>query len=366
MMIRPFLVLVGLGGWASGLMMTMKQLYGPAPLSSVGQRGFVVVTGPAERKIRKKQRRSRSPVLYPAVDAAGAQCWLRLGPSDVDLGKQGATVAVVVTEKDEDMIVVPRRHLSRTAPEKVLPSKAKLLHDLRVGDGVQAKIVRSLGPDLALVHVNGVYRKGAHDIFHKQRGILRLNDKYNNESTIVDCYVQNPEPQSGRLTLSLKPVHKGDSKRAKAISRLRKQIKRGTLRVGATRAATVAKILDDLVLVDAGGLKAFLPLAHHDNAALLVGDIIHIKVLALPTATDPARITRFFPSSTSHDSSSSSSSSEAASDEDLSSLLPPPTSSSSSECSSDDDTSSSTSSLDEVSVEDLLLPPELDEDAITL
>ena len=268
--------------------------------SSVGQRSRVIVTGPG-RKLRKKQRRSRSPLLYPAVDPrTGRSCWLRLKPGETFAGKANSTeVDCVVTSELPDgkgsiaEPIVGKKTSPEEVSKKTLPANARLLSELVVGEQLTATVARKIGPALALVSTP-VYRRGQNGVHHRIRAVLRLKRHETNVDAgdELECYVKRPEPNSGKLTLSSSPVTTVDLKRQKNIDRLRKQIKRGTLRIGCTRVATVTSDIGGIYVVDAGGLRAELLAESANGETLHLGDRLWVRVLALPSAKGPAKVQR--------------------------------------------------------------------------
>jgi len=300
----------------------------PATFSALGQRGRVRFTGGEPRKLRKKQRRSRSPLLYPAVSVDdGRACWVRLAPSEAHLSTPNATLeCVVLVEagtpgvprrsgggevvvgpaasavlspkliKAADAAGAARAALNSTAP---LPPGARMLSELRVGDRVTATVLRRVARSAALVSVDGVYRAGPGGTHQRVRAALRVREdsdavrarsavgvvrgnpprgggsatdgavavvpEKKNGTPVVgatfDAYVRFAEPNSGRLTLTLEPVSAHEARRERTRQRLQRQIRRGTLRVNATRVATVVDCDDETgqCRVDAGGLAGQIP-----------------------------------------------------------------------------------------------------------
>ena len=89
--------------------------------------------------------------------------------------------------------------------------------------------------------------------------------------------MQLAEPNSGRLTVSLEPVAGASIREERTEKRLRKQIKRGSLKVGSQRVGTVTDVDGDDIRVDAGGLVATLE-APADEGPFAPGDRVMVRV----------------------------------------------------------------------------------------
>lgn len=264
----------------------------------VGERARVVVKGGAARKACKKQRRSRSPQLWPAtVSRTGESCWLRLSPSQSFLAVENDTVLGVVVEAEKDRVV-----LSPVAnfASRRLPDDALLLDSLKTGDPLDVKVVRMLDSHTALVSCMNVYRRAKTGGHRRLRVAMRLGEAQEN-GTILTAFVERAQPNSGKLTLSKDPVAKPD----KTLNRIRRQIDRGTLHPGCQRIATIVDLSEDKITarVDAGGLRASVDLSaaaasqqpsaaaaddDDDNSQLREGDRITVRVLTICAETGEA------------------------------------------------------------------------------
>lgn len=252
---------------------------------SLGQRHRVTVVDGAPKKLRKKVRRSKSPQLYPAVTHSGSQCWVRLNPAQAHLAVPNGTLECTVVEDDGDVVVAPTiSYIVKKDAEK-LPEGARLLSELKIGEKVDATVLRFLGPNIALVSVPGAYRLGKDHKHHRLNAVLRETDV--KVGATLKTYVRFAEPNSGRLTLSLEPISKAELKRERYLNRIRKQIKKGSLRPGCARIATVVDVNGRNATVDAGGLVAYVGLDQRDVGP---GDNVAVRVMDLDPRTAEATL----------------------------------------------------------------------------
>ena len=277
----------------------------------LGERTSVsVIQGAQPKKLRKKVRRSRSPLLYPAKTSGGSDCFLQLTSEQAHIAKSEFPVSAFVSRvisrdgeepqgegvsSDDGVLVMtptPAEVRSRApvaaqgGDDKAgAPSgpPGRLLKELRANDKVEAVVLRHIAPDVALVAVSGIFRASKNGGFRRQSaalpggGALAIGDA-------VECYVTLSEPNSGRLTVSLDPVDVGTAKRRKQALRLRKQVKRGSLREGAVRVATVVGHDGAELRVDAGGLQgAVAPAA--DEGPFAPGDRVMVRVARFDAKT---------------------------------------------------------------------------------
>lgn len=252
---------------------------------TLGQRHRVTVQEGAPKKLRKKVRRSKSPQLYPAITHSGTQCWVRLNPAQAHLAVPNGTMECTVVEDDGEVVVSPLISYVVKRDAEKLPEGARLLSDLRVGEKVDATVLRFLGPNIALVSVPGAYRLGKDRKHHRLNAVLKKTDA--KVGATLKTYVRFAEPNSGRLTLSLDPVSKEDLKRERYLNRIRKQIRKGSLRPGCKRIATVIDVNERNATVDAGGLVGFVGLDERDVGA---GDNVGVRVMALDPRTAEATL----------------------------------------------------------------------------
>jgi len=238
-----------------------RTLRAPAVASTVpryepGEKTAVKLTpGAQPKKLRKKQRRSRSPVLYPCTTADGREGLLQLAADQAHIAREGGAVAAFVSQHDDHLILSPTpaeaRRREVKAPRKP-PANGRLLGDLRKNERVEAVVLRMLSKDTAYVSVRDVFRpsKGG---FRRQGAVLNGADRVA-VGEGIEAFVKLAAPQSGRLTLATAPVT--DVKHERTLKRLRKQWEKGTLAAGRVRVATVASVHGNLLEVDAGGLRA--------------------------------------------------------------------------------------------------------------
>lgn len=256
---------------------------------AVGRHARVVVVGGAPRKVFKKQRRSRSPQLWPAR-MGNSSCWLRLRPSEAFLAVENGTVEGVVVEAHKGVMVVsPRPNKAFGTVQPSLPDGSRLLNTLHTGDAIEVTVVRMLASSLVLVSCRNVYRLAKTGVHRRLRAVLRLDAKAPLPSigSKLTAYVQHAEPNSGRLTLSPVPVQAKARKRERTLARIRRQIERGSLKLGAIRIATVIRVDGNTASVDAGGLRGSIDLhAQHDCTP---GDCLAVRVVHLSIATGHAK-----------------------------------------------------------------------------
>lgn len=254
----------------------------------VGRQARVVVVSGTPRKVFKKQRRSRSPQLWPAK-MGNSSCWLRLRPSEAFLAVENSTVEGVVVEEHKGVMVVsPRPNNVFGTVQPSLPDGSRLLNALNTGDAIEVTVVRMLASSLALVSCRNVYRLAKTGVHRRLRAVLRLDAEAPLPSigSRLTAYVQHAEPNSGRLTLSPVPVEAKARKRERTLARIRRQVERGSLKLGATRIATVIRVDGNTAIVDAGGLRDTIHLHAQHNCT--PGDCLDVRVVHLSIATGHA------------------------------------------------------------------------------
>lgn len=296
-MARLILAFCALGAYAlvpPRTTITTTRLHG-----ELGERTSVtLIKGAQPKKLRKKVRRSRSPLLYPAKTAGGGDCFLQLSSDQKHLATSETPMSCFVSrviardgdeQQDDDdgvLVMTPTpaeiRQRAPVAPEATNFHPGKLLGDLRTNEKVEAVVLRHIARDVALVAVRGVFRASKAGYRRQSAALpggggLAIGDS-------VDCYVRLSEPNSGRLTVSLAPVGAADAKRDKEEKRLRKQVKRGTLRAGAQRVATVVATDGASLRVDAGGLQGAVA-APADEGPFAAGDRVMVRVATFDAAT---------------------------------------------------------------------------------
>jgi len=227
-----------------------------------------LVSNGRPKKLRKKQRRSQSPLLYPAKSASGVPCWLQLGLDQRHLASCEAPVAGVVLRTLAGVSVV-------TPDGVVARPPGRLLGDLRRGDRVAATVAKMIGSNVALVVARDVYRKVGEGYVRQKAALPGCGGLAVGDS--ADCYVTLAAVNSGRLTLSREPAAT-TPKAAKNRARLEKQISRGTLAVGKKRVATVTAVDAADARVDAGGLAGTVPAADGGGERLEPGDRVLVAV----------------------------------------------------------------------------------------
>ena len=101
----------------------------------LGERTRVkLVPGAQPKKLRKKQRRSRSPMLYPCETANGEECWLHVPAGQSHLSERTDEIHAYVTEVDVDdaegdiLVLSPTRsEQTDRAPVSGPPNGGRLL-----------------------------------------------------------------------------------------------------------------------------------------------------------------------------------------------------------------------------------------------
>ena len=246
----------------------------------LGERTRVkLVPGAQPKKLRKKQRRSRSPMLYPCETANGEECWLHVPAGQSHLSERTDEIHAYVTEVDVDesegdiLVLSPTRsEQTDRAPVAGPPNGGRLLDKLAKNDPIEGTVLRMLTKDVALVACRGVYRKAASG-YRRQAAVLREASDLAVGDT-VNCYVRLVEKSSGRLTVSRERV--GSLRNERVAARLRKQIKRGTLAPGKQRVATVINYVGDFLQVDAGGIVADIDAPDEEDFS--EGDRIMVRI----------------------------------------------------------------------------------------
>ena len=246
----------------------------------LGERTRVkLVPGAQPKKLRKKQRRSRSPMLYPCETANGEECWLHVPAGQSHLSERTDEIHAYVTEVDVDesegdiLVLSPTRsEQTDRAPVAGPPNGGRLLDKLAKNDPIEGTVLRMLTKDVALVACRGVYRKAASG-YRRQAAVLREASDLAVGDT-VNCYVRLVEKSSGRLTVSRERV--GSLRNERVAARLRKQIKRGTLAPGKQRVATVVNYVGDFLQVDAGGILADIDAPDEEDFS--EGDRIMVRI----------------------------------------------------------------------------------------
>ena len=246
----------------------------------LGERTRVkLVPGAQPKKLRKKQRRSRSPMLYPCETANGEECWLHVPAGQSHLSERTDEIHAYVTEVDVDesegdiLVLSPTRsEQTDRAPVAGPPNGGRLLDKLAKNDPIEGTVLRMLTKDVALVACRGVYRKAASG-YRRQAAVLREASDLAVGDT-VNCYVRLVEKSSGRLTVSRERV--GSLRNERVAARLRKQIKRGTLAPGKQRVATVINYVGDFLQVDAGGILADIDAPDEEDFS--EGDRIMVRI----------------------------------------------------------------------------------------
>ena len=186
----------------------------------LGERTSVtLIKGAQPKKLRKKVRRSRSPLLYPAKTAGGGDCFLQLSSDQKHLATSETPMSCFVSrviardgdeQQDDDdgvLVMTPTpaeiRQRAPVAPEATNFHPGKLLGDLRTNEKVEAVVLRHIARDVALVAVRGVFRASKAGYRRQSAALPGGGDLAIGDS--VDCYVRLSEPNSGRLTVSLAP-----------------------------------------------------------------------------------------------------------------------------------------------------------------
>jgi len=255
------------------------------------------------KKLRKKQRRSRSPLLYPAVCTANGERALVKMPAGVSPKLNTTMDCLIVSDAEESEIVVCPAVESMSE----IPQDARLLSSLRVGDQVNATIIRSIGINVYLTHAENIFRAGPNGSLLPVRAALRSAGHIFSRGASISGHVVLAEPNSARLTLSLKPVSPQTLKKQRNLQRLRRQMRRGTLQPGAVRMATIIEIFPNYFKVDAGGLTSLVSRRLGADLLYSVGDTIAVRVVQLCQKTGRAQLELLSPSSPPSFSSSSSS-----------------------------------------------------------
>ena len=254
----------------------------------LGERTRVkLVPGAQPKKLRKKQRRSRSPMLYPCETENGEECWLHVPAGQSHLSQRKDEIHAYVTEVDVDdaegdiLVLSPTRsEQTDRAPVSGPPNGGRLLDKLQKNDPVEGTVLRMLTKDVALVACRGVYRKAASG-YRRQAAVLREASDLAVGDT-VSCYVRLVEKSSGRLTVSRQRVDTGSLRKERVAARLRKQIKRGTLAPGKQRVATVINYVGDFLQVDAGGILADIDAPDEEDFS--EGDRIMVRIESVDEA----------------------------------------------------------------------------------
>ena len=130
----------------------------------LGERTRVkLVPGAQPKKLRKKQRRSRSPMLYPCETANGEECWLHVPAGQSHLSERTDEIHAYVTEVDVDdaegdiLVLSPTRsEQTDRAPVSGPPHGGRLLDKLAKNDPIEGTVLRMLTKDVALVACRGV------------------------------------------------------------------------------------------------------------------------------------------------------------------------------------------------------------------
>ena len=130
----------------------------------LGERTRVkLVPGAQPKKLRKKQRRSRSPMLYPCETENGEECWLHVPAGQSHLSQRKDEIHAYVTEADVDdaegdiLVLSPTRsEQTDRAPVSGPPHGGRLLDKLAKNDPIEGTVLRMLTKDVALVACRGV------------------------------------------------------------------------------------------------------------------------------------------------------------------------------------------------------------------
>lgn len=248
----------------------------------LGERTRVtLVPGAQPKKLRKKQRRSRSPLLYPAETQNGVECWLHVPAGQAHLTERSDEIhayvsSIDVDEEEGDILVLSPTRSEQTDRALVSgpPGNGRLLDTLQKNEPCEGTVLRMLTKDVALVACRGVYRKASSG-YRRQAAVLRDAADLAVGDT-VDCFVRLVEKSSGRLTVSRTLV---DSGNYRVRARLLKQIKRGTLAPGKRRVATVTSYVGDFLNVDAGGVVG--EVRAPDGEDFSEGDRVLVRVESL-------------------------------------------------------------------------------------
>ncbi|KAJ1462582.1 hypothetical protein M885DRAFT_505536 [Pelagophyceae sp. CCMP2097] len=256
-------------------------------LKAIGERGVAKLTGGAPKKQAKKQRRSRTPLLFPVVhEMSGRSGWLRLTPqtAHVAAAPNGTRINVVIREDDgaTELVMSPRMPFPDSAPPPgaaprgAMPGGVRLLADVAVGEAVEGTVEKVIQGE-ATVAVRNVFRVAKNG----NRRMVRatLSDTQMKVGASCICYVRFAEPNSGKLSVSLAPVTPESLRRERALMRLKKQLKRGSLAIGSKRIGVIVAVNGALAEVHAGGLDGQIEMP--EGAELEEGDKVSVTIVAI-------------------------------------------------------------------------------------